>query len=193
MGTVLWQYANGLDISPVSDLEENRVIKSIGNSTTAPRDLITEREIQIVLMVLCESVSARLREYNFICHTVKIGIRDNELNWIERQSKLEFPNRTAKSIFQTAFSLFRKHYSGKPIRSLSVRACDLESIGFIQLSLLPDIAQIQKQERLEATVDNLRSRFGFFCIRKGIMLLDQKLSDFDPKNDHIIYPVGYFS
>ncbi len=35
----------------------------------------------------------------YLCRTVQIGIRDNELNWIERQGKLEILNRTAKSIF----------------------------------------------------------------------------------------------
>lgn len=94
MGVVLWQFANGLDTSPVSNIGAKSMIKTVGNSTTAPRDLITDEDIKITLMLLAESVSARLREYNFICHTVQIGIRDNELNWFERQAKLDIPNRT---------------------------------------------------------------------------------------------------
>ena len=145
------------------------------------------------VMVLSESVSARLRKYGFICRTVQIGIRDNELNWIERQGKLEIPNRTSKSISELSFALFKKHTSGKPIRSLSVRACDLEPSDYIQLSLLPDVAQIQKQEELEAAMDNLRNRFGHFSVQKGIMLSDKELSNLDPKNDHIIHPMSFFS
>ncbi len=79
MGVVLWQFANGLDTSPVSNIGAKSLIKTVGNSTTAPRDLVTDEDIRITLMVLCESVSARLREYGFICRTVQIGIRDNEL------------------------------------------------------------------------------------------------------------------
>ncbi len=193
MGIVLWQFANGLDTSPVTNIGAKSMIKTVGNSTTAPRDLISNEDIKITLMVLSESVSARLREYGFICRTVQIGIRDNGLNWIERQGKLEIPNRTAKSIFELAFSLFKKHTNGKPIRSLSVRACDLEPIDHVQLSLLPDVSQLQKQEELEAAMDNLRNRFGHFSVQKGLMLTDKELSALDPKNDHIIHPMSFFN
>ena len=193
MGVVLWQFANGLDISPVSNIGAKSMIKTVGNSTTAPRDLMTDEDIKITLMLLSESVSARLREYGFICRTVQIGIRDNELEWFERQGKLEIPNRTAKSIFELAFSLFKKHTNGKPIRSLSVRACDLKPMDFVQLSLLPDVAKLQKQEELEAAMDTLRNRFGHFSIQKGMMLCDSELSNLDPKNEHIIHPMSFFN
>ena len=193
MGIVLWQFANGLDTSPVSNIGAKSLIKTVGNSTTAPRDLISDEDIRIILTVLCESVSARLREYGFICRTVQLGIRDNELEWIERQGKLEIPNRTAKSIFELSFALYKKHANGKPVRSLSVRACDLEPVDFMQLSLLPETRRLEKQEELESVVDGLRSRFGHFSVQRGIMLTDRKLSDPDPKGEHIIHPMSFFN
>ena len=193
MGIVLWQFANGLDTSPVSNIGAKSLIKTVGNSTTAPRDLISDEDIRITLTVLCESVSARLREYGFICRTVQLGIRDNELEWIERQGKLEIPNRTAKSIFELAFALYKKHANGKPVRSLNVRACDLEPVDFMQLSLLPEARRLEKQEELESVVDGLRSRFGHFSVQRGIMLTDRKLSDLDPKGEHIIHPMSFFN
>ena len=193
MGIVLWQFANGLDTSPVSNIGAKSLIKTVGNSTTAPRDLISDEDIRIILTVLCESVSARLREYGFICRTVQLGIRDNELEWIERQGKLEIPNRTAKSIFELSFALYKKHANGKPVRSLSVRACDLEPVDFMQLSLLPETRRLEKQEELESVVDGLRSRFGHFSVQRGIMLTDRKLSDLDPKGEHIIHPMSFFN
>lgn len=193
MGIVLWQFANGLDTSPVSNIGAKSLIKTVGNSTTALRDLISDEDIRIILTVLCESVSARLREYGFICRTVQLGIRDNELEWIERQGKLEIPNRTAKSIFELSFALYKKHANGRPVRSLSVRACDLEPVDFMQLSLLPEARRLEKQEELESVVDGLRSRFGHFSVQRGIMLTDRKLSDLDPKGEHIIHPMSFFN
>ena len=94
-GIVLWQFANGLDTSPVSKYGSRSLIKGVGNSTTAPRDLVSEDYIKITLYALCESVSARLREQNFICRTVQITVQDKYLISYERQGKLDYPNRTA--------------------------------------------------------------------------------------------------
>ena len=56
-GFMLWAFANGHDASPVSDGDTRSEIKSIGNSTTAPRDLISDQDIKITLYILCESVA----------------------------------------------------------------------------------------------------------------------------------------
>ena len=192
-GMMLWCFANGLDTSPVSNIGAKSLIHSIGNSTTAPRDLVTDEDIKITLYVLCESVSARMREYDFVCDTLQLGVRDNELQSYERQGKLPYPNRTAKALFEKAFELYkRNHLSGKPVRSLSVRACRLSVRENEQLSLMPDVAAIQKQEELESAVDALRNRFGHFSVQRGLLLTDLQLSSLNPKDDHVIHPESFF-
>jgi len=192
-GVMLWLFANGLDTSPVSNIGAKSLIKSIGNSTTAPRDLVTDEDIKIILYVLCESVSARMREYGFICNTVQIGIRDNELQSYERQGKLSYPNRTVKSLFDKAFHLYKEnHISGKPVRSLSVRTCNLSLRENEQLSFLSGISEIQMQETLESAVDQIRNRFGHFSIQRGVLLTDRQLSNLNPKDDHMIHPESFF-
>ncbi|MBE5040550.1 DNA polymerase IV [Ructibacterium gallinarum] len=192
-GEMLWLFANGLDTSPVSNIGAKSLIKSIGNSTTAPRDLVTDEDIRITLRILSESVSARMREYDFVCSTVQIGVRDNELHSYERQGKLLYPNRTASALSEKAFELYKQnHSSGKPVRSLSVRACKLSVLENEQLSLLPEISSIQKQEVIDSVIDNIRSRFGHFSVQRGIMLCDKRLSSLNPKEDHIIHPESFF-
>ena len=192
-GLTLWLFANGYDTSPVSNIGAKSLIKSVGNSTTTPRDLVTEEDVKAVLYVLCESVSSRLREYQFICKTVQIGIRDNNLYSYQRQAKLPMPNRTAKSLFETAFALYRQHHTFcKPIRSLSVRACDLSVQEWEQLSFLPEVAEIQRQEQLEKAVDTVRSRFGHFSLQRGIASANPDLCSINPKDDHIIHPESFF-
>ena len=63
----------------------------------------------------------------------------------------------------------------------------------MQLSLLPEARRLEKQEELESVVDGLRSRFGHFSVQRGIMLTDRKLSDLDPKGEHIIHPMSFFN
>ena len=148
--------------------------------------------MKITLKILSESVSARLREQNLICRTVQLGIRSADLSWMERQAKLEEPNRTAKAIFELALALYRKnHQRGVPVRSLSVRACDLlPKPEYEQLTLFGE-TELQKQEKLETVIDSLHNRFGYFSVRQGNMLADRQLADLNPKEEHIIHPESF--
>ena len=60
-GRLLHAYANGYDPTPVHRIEDLPPPKSIGNSATAPRDLICEADARAALLSLAESVGARLR------------------------------------------------------------------------------------------------------------------------------------
>ena len=191
-GVMLWAFASGLDTSPVSNAGFEPQIKSIGNSTTAPKDLISEQDIKITLYILCESVAERLREQNFQCSTVQISIRYSDLSRYERQMKLNVPACNSKEIFKAAFRLFQSHrIADKPVRSLGVRGCELSLNENIQMSLDAEVKMSCRQDDLEKTVDGIRRRFGHFSIQRGIALTDKRLSDLNPKADHVIHPVSF--
>lgn len=177
MGYVLSMFANGKDQTPVSHEAYSAPIKSIGNSTTTPRDLINENDVRIIAYVLAESVAARLRENNFKCKTVEISVRDNELYSFTRQMKISQPTDLTAEIAENAMRLFHENYHWhKPIRSIGVRACDLISAACpIQLDLFVDEAKREKQHKLDVAVDVIRSRFGFDSIQRGLMYTDRLL------------------
>ena len=85
MGSILWAFANGYDDSPVKLENTGAPIKSVGNSTTTPKDMETDEDVKIVLYILAESVAARLRENGFRCRTVEISLRDKDLFSFTRQ------------------------------------------------------------------------------------------------------------
>lgn len=191
-GVMLWQFANGLDTSRVCNLGTSSVIKSIGNSTTTPRDLINYEDVKITFYMLAESVAERLREAGFICRTVQITVRDNKLISFQRQTKLAEPVCVSGVIAETALELFKQNVQLPfAIRSVGVRACDLLPDDYRQLSVFSDSGKILKQEELEKVVDSIRSRFGHFAIQRGIMLTDKHISNENPKEDHIIHPVAF--
>lgn len=194
VGNVLYSFANGFDESPVMYSDECSCIKSIGNSTTTPRDLVNDEDVKIILFVLSESVCARLREHGFRCRTVQISVRDNELYWFERQAKLPKPSHISNDIAAAAMRLFQQHYHwDKPIRSIGVRATDLiPTSNPLQISLFENEQQRQKYENLDRAVDSIRARFGHFCIQRASVLAGKPLCGINPKGDHIIHPVGYF-
>ena len=191
-GETLWNFANGLDESPVAQSGEESFIKSVGNSTTTPRDLVNENDVKMVAFVLAESVAARLRRHGLKCRTVAIHVRNNELFSFERQGKLPVPSFLSSDIARRSMELFRQHYTwDKPIRSLGVRGADLVTAdGSVQLDLFDRDAR--ELEELERTVDILRQRFGPYSIQRCALLEDTKLTGFNPKDDHVIYPVSFF-
>ena len=194
VGCVLHAFANGLDESPVARQGQESVIKSIGNSTTTPRDLVCDDDVRILLFVLSESVCARMREQGVLSRTISITVRDSELYSLERQTKLKAPSCISGEIADAAMQLFRKQYAWhKPIRSLGVRCTDLVPAGGLQqLSFFNDEDERQRKEALERSIDSLRNRFGHSSVQRAAVWADQPLGSINPKGDHVIHPVGYF-
>lgn len=193
-GEVLWTFANGNDASPVLHAGEESAIKSIGNSTTTPRDLVCNEDIQAVFYVLCESVAARLRAQNLKGRTLQIHVRDCDLASFERQGAFLQPTFLACEMAPKAMEIFCSNYAwAKPVRSIGVRMTNLSFADTpSQLSLFGDEVKRRKEERLEAAVDALRRRFGHFCIGRAVLLKEGARFNINPKDDHTIHPVPFF-
>ena len=193
MGLVLHTFANGWDETPVSVEGYKAPIKSIGNSTTTPRDLVSELDVKIILMALSESVGARLRENGFQCRIVEISIRDNGLYHFTRQCKLDRASNLTEEIARTAFELFQKNYNWEhPIRSLGVRGCDLVSEEMpYQLDLFMDETKREKIKKMDQVVDEIRGRFGYLSIQRAFMYQDKILAQLNAK-EHTVHPQAYF-
>lgn len=193
MGYVLHGFANGLDDSPVTTDGYHAPIKSIGNSTTAPRDLTCDTDVKIILMALSESVAARLRKNGFCAGVVEISIRDNGLFSFTRQVKLKRATNITDEIMKAAYGLFQSHYLWEhPIRSLGVRGSNLTLDHMpVQLSLFTDEELRERQEKLDRMTDEIRRRFGYFAIQRAFMKQDEQLSGLDA-GTHTVHPVGYF-
>lgn len=88
--------------------------------------------------------------------------------------------------------IFKQHHvSEVPVRSLSVKASGLAPAEEMeQMSLFPEEQKAQRRAMIDQTLDKLRRKYGHFCIRRGITLLDSSL-DLDAKGDHIIHPIGF--
>ena len=193
-GLILHDFATGYDSSPVARAGDEAVIKSIGNSTTTPRDLCCDEDAGIVYWMLCESVAERMRESGFLCRGVQVHIRDNELASFERQLKLESPTCLASTLHEAAMRLLRENWDWhKPLRSIGVRATDLLPASTpVQCSIFEDSERQEKRERLERSVDDLRRRFGHYCVGRAVCVSDPTLRNISPKDEHVIHPVGYF-
>lgn len=186
-GEYLYINANGLDESPVISEEEEEETKSVGNSLTLYRDLTKNDEVETVLFMLADSVSARVREAGLPrAKTVKLWVRSNDLKSFTRQGGVS-PTSSAVEIGKRAMQLFEESYSWeKPVRALGVSVCNF-SHGAEQMSIFDSTGKSEKIERLESAIDTLRGKYGKNIVRPAVILQDKKLSELDLRDDHLVH------
>lgn len=194
MGAILHMFANGRDVSPVQRSDHIPNVKSVGNSATTPRDLTCNEDIQLMLLLLAESVASRMRDLASRCTVVEVSVRDTELRSFSHQRTLAAPTCSSTEIAETAFALFQASYAWeKPVRSIGVRGAGLVEVGSsLQLSLYADAVRRDKWERIDAAVDDLRARYGYMSVRRALLLTDPVLGNINPKDDHTVRPAGCF-
>jgi DNA polymerase-4 len=193
-GDVLYDFSNGIDITPVAEYDSTRAVKSIGNSTTTIRDLKTEEDVKMILFVLAESVGRRMREQGFKGRELSVAVRDNELCTTAKQCKFSKYTNISSEIAGKAFWLFRKFYGWyRPIRSIGISVSDFAHDNIpTQTDLFCDERQRIRMEQLDSAVDVLKRRFGNYCVQRASLLKEPSLTRFNPKDENTIHPIGYF-
>ncbi|TGE38711.1 DNA polymerase IV [Desulfosporosinus fructosivorans] len=156
-GMLVWNYANGIEYSPV---RENRrpMIKGIGNSTTIAFDVEDKGAAHLVLLSLTETVSARLRQSGYCARLVSVSLKTNEFYSCSHQRKILSAIDCTNAIHEIACELFDELWTGEPVRHLGVRVSELCQNDFYQLALFEK--DYVKQRAVDQAVDSLRSRFG---------------------------------
>lgn len=169
-GTTLWNYANGQDTSEV--LTEPLKAKGVGNSTTLSADVTTRSDAHKVLLGLAESVGRRLRASHHLAGSVCTEIKYSNFQSVSHQMQLDIPTASTDVIYKQACSLFDALWNGAPIRLLGIRTTKLVTEDEpIQLNLFDYAAPIsEKQQKLDAALDSIRSRFGKDSIKRGSLL-----------------------
>ena len=80
------------------------------------------------------------------------------------------------------------------VRSIGICGSDLCSHSrSVQFDVFGEVKTIERIEKLEKTVDQLKCRFGNDCVKRASLLSDINLTAFDPYEDHKIHPEGWFS
>ena len=169
-GLVLWQYANGIDDSLV--ISEPAKLKGIGNSITLKNDVTDRQEAYKALLNLSESVGSRLRASHQLAGLVCTEIKYSNFQSVSHQMHLDTPTASTDIIYASACRLFDELWNQTPIRLLGVRTSKLlEDDAPIQLNLFDYAApKSEKQQKLDAALDNIRKRFGNDAIKRGSLL-----------------------
>jgi Nucleotidyltransferase/DNA polymerase involved in DNA repair len=166
-GLLVWNYANGIDYSPVRT-EGTIEIKGMGNSTTIPFDVEDRTNAHLVLLSLVESVSARLRQANVLARLVSVSFRTNEFYGCSHQRKLYKATDCTDEIWEIACELFDELWNGQPLRHMGLRVSELCQNDFYQTSLFSK--NYDKRRKVDSTVDTIRSEYGSSAIFRSAFL-----------------------
>lgn len=172
MGGQLWRYANGLDNSPVRPGHQREPVKSVGNGTTFPTDLVRWEQIRQGLAPLCDSVATRLRRQRLYAGGVSVTLKGADFKTVSRQTRLDEPTHLMRNIWETAQELARQIWKAPtPIRAMTVTALYVTEDGqaYRQLDLLGQTSakRSERQEKLESAVDAIREKYGSGAITFG--------------------------
>ena len=172
-GQMLWNYANGYDNAPVARYGESEPVKSVGNGITFRRNLMCEDDIITAVTGLSDTVASRLRHHKLKAFGVKVDIKDPSFTTISRQKQLFVPTNLASELAQASMELIHESWRpGAPIRMLTITGINLcDETVEEQISLFAgDNHSHQQGEKIERTMDDIRSRFGSAAITFGGVL-----------------------
>ena len=178
-GLALWRYANGTDTSRVCHKDFVSPVKSVGHGITCTADLENEDEVHKVILALSQDIGHRLRVHELSARGVQLYVRGNDLLGEQFQCKLPFTTQLPSEIAASAYQVFRQKYSwGSKVRAVTVRAIDLVPQSTPQqMSIFVDRGKVDKKERLQDAIEQLRDRFGKHAITYGALLGDLKMPD----------------
>ncbi len=166
-GELVWNYANGIDYSPVRSGGSIET-KGMGNSTTIPFDVEDRNNAHLVLLSLTESVSARLRQANVLARLVSVSFRTNEFYGCSHQRKLYNPTDCTDEIREIACELFDELWKGQPLRHMGLRVSELCQNDFVQTSFFGK--DYEKLCKVDRAVDLIRSKYGSSAIYRSSFL-----------------------
>jgi len=165
-GELVWEYANGMDGSPVV-LNEAIVQKGVGNSITVPYDVLDMKEAREVLLALSERVGMRLRAIRCISSLVSLHLRTSELWGYGHQVQLQRYTDSTSDIYDIACGLLEECWKGESLRQIGVSVSHLSGNADRQLTIF-DREGLEKEERLNKTVDAIRREFGERVIERAV-------------------------
>lgn len=158
LGRQIWNYANGIDPSPV--LAEPEATKGYSISTTLETDVVKLQDAHSVLLALADSVTARMRADGVKAYCVAVSIRSNTFQTRSHQRKLPDATDISREVYQIAKQLFSELWDGvTPLRLLGISLTDLTHDEQVQISLFPDESR-EKIRKLDKAYDAINSKFG---------------------------------
>ncbi len=171
-GADLAARARGIDPSPVVPVQAP---KSVGHEHTFEHDVIDRARLDATLLDLADSVASRLRQHSLAAGAVQLKLRYEGFETLTRQAPVGRQVRESEPLYAAARALLDQALvAGRGVRLIGLTAISLSSAQQLTLFDAPGRA-----DRLAASIDAVRERFGERAIIRARLLRERPLRRFD--------------
>lgn len=167
-GHQLWQYAHGIDDSPVRAQPEEA--KGFSVETTFNDDIVSVEQVLPILLEQCDIVATRMRRKEKKCTSVSVTFRTLDFRNKSHQTTLANATDLTDEIYKNAKRLFVESWKGEPLRLIGVALTNLKDESFEQLSLFEDNEKKERRRKLDATMDEIRRKYGNDKIKRASIM-----------------------
>ena len=157
-GRQLWQYANGIDDSPVKSQKDEA--KGFSVETTFEEDIVSVEQALPILLSQCDVVAARMRREGKKCTCVAVSFRTLDFKNRSHQCRLENATDVTDEIYANIRRLFRESWKGQPLRLLGVALTGLTEEEYTQMSLFEDAGERERRKKMDEALDSIRQKYG---------------------------------
>ncbi len=172
MGLELWNHANGIDTSKISDFKKLVQEKSFSHSQVLFKDYYADNA-SLIIEEMSEVLATRLRQNNYETTSIGLGISysKNINDGFYHHLKLENPTQNGATINQACQHLFLKYYSNLPIRKISISCGKLTKVCGKQLNLFEEYNHSLKEDNYNQVIDEIKNKYGKNSLLKASSLL----------------------
>lgn len=171
IGEELWEHANGIDESVISDFKIPPKSSSYSNSQVLFKDY-DGNNIKIIIRETIEVVCRRLRKNKKNAGIIGLGIGYSiDVGGGFYHTVKVNPTSDEDEFFFVCTNIFDKFYNGMPIRKVSIAAGGLTSDASLQLNLFNNVEVVEDNKKLNETVDKIKEKYGNNSIIKASNLL----------------------
>ena len=172
MGLELWNHANGIDLSKISDFKVTPKDKSYSHSQVLFKDY-DGNNVKLIIAEMVDVICARLRASGKESRVIGFGIgysKDVDGGFYH-SIKLETSTDSPREITNICFLIFDRYYNNLPIRKVSISCGGLTKKSGVQLNLFDSIENKNEEVKVNTAMDEIKSKFGKNSIVKASSLL----------------------
>ena len=173
IGKELFEHANGIDHTIISELSYEAKEKSLGHSQVLMKNYYNE-DATLIIFEMIEVLARRLRLHHLETSCIFLGISYSKEvgGGFGHTSKLNEATDNVHTLYDICKILFDRFYEvSMPIRRISISFSKLSSKTSKQLNLFESLESQEKNDKIYQAIDEIQERFGKNSILKTSSLL----------------------